>query len=324
MRSTGATKRKLRLVHVQTTTLIELPEHLENIRIGKPDRNWQPDIDVSNFPNSDIVSRSHVEIRISTNRYSIEDLGSSNGTYLNHSLLTPFTPCQLHIGDRIDFGKDDLFTFLFREAQIGSTRVTSNSINERVTPTVNGDSNSQQEGSFVFDLLGAIWNIFSPIFNGLIAFFGNLLKRLVSLAIKIGIFLVSATAIVLVALFLFFQGYTDSPKVVKTPPVIAPGDNESVNKKPVIEIPTVKLPPKKLVEPRRFRLPYTPENRPSGQPSCDCPFDRANDWSICGGRSAYAKTGGREPICYEGEKASRQLWYYSSETSFVDRERPGK
>ena len=79
-----------------------------------------------------------------------------------------------------------------------------------------------------------------------------------------------------------------------------------------------------LVEPLRIRSPYTPENRPSGQPSCDCPFDRANDWSICGGRSAYAKTGGREPICYEGESESRQLWYYSTETSFVDRERQGK
>lgn len=79
-----------------------------------------------------------------------------------------------------------------------------------------------------------------------------------------------------------------------------------------------------LVEPLRIRSPYTPENRPEGQPSCDCPFDIANDWSICGGRSAYAKTGGREPICYEGESEPRQLWYYSEETRKVDRERQGR
>jgi len=78
MQLTSATNRQLRLLQVQTITLIELPQHLEIIRIGKPDGNWQPDIDVSNFPNSDIVSHSHVEIRILNNRYFIEDLGSSN------------------------------------------------------------------------------------------------------------------------------------------------------------------------------------------------------------------------------------------------------
>ena len=31
---------------------------------------------------------------------------------------------------------------------------------------------------------------------------------------------------------------------------------------------------------------------------CDCPYDRAKNGSICGGRSAYSRPGGRSPICY--------------------------
>lgn len=32
--------------------------------------------------------------------------------------------------------------------------------------------------------------------------------------------------------------------------------------------------------------------------SCDCPYDYAKNGSICGGRSAYSRPGGREPVCY--------------------------
>lgn len=43
--------------------------------------------------------------------------------------------------------------------------------------------------------------------------------------------------------------------------------------------------------------PGTPVRDPvSG--SCDCPYDYARNGSLCGGRSAYSRPGGREPICY--------------------------
>lgn len=105
-----------RLLHLQTTTLIWLPP-LPVIRIGKSGGQWTPEIDVSEFPDSDIASRSQAEIRVQGDAYFIEDLGSTNGTYLNRSLLRPFTPYQLQFGDRIDFGKDELFTFLFQKAK---------------------------------------------------------------------------------------------------------------------------------------------------------------------------------------------------------------
>ncbi|MEA5604998.1 hypothetical protein [Nostoc sp. UHCC 0252] len=72
----------------------------------------------------------------------------------------------------------------------------------------------------------------------------------------------------------------------------------------------------RVAEPTRIRDPY------QGQ-GCPCPYDRAKNNSLCGGRSAYAKLGGNEPVCYVGENSSREKWYYSPETSHVD-PRPGR
>jgi len=67
----------------------------------------------------------------------------------------------------------------------------------------------------------------------------------------------------------------------------------------------------RVAEPTRIREPL------KGQ-GCPCPYDRAVNNSLCGGRSAYAKPGGQEPVCYVGENSSREKWYYSAETSHVD------
>lgn len=106
-----------RLLHIQSTTVIELPQDLEVILLGKPDTKRLPDIDLSDLPNSDFVSRAHLEIHVKGDVYILEDLGSANGTFLNSSRLTPFTPYQLHFGDRIDLGKDQQFTLEFRQAK---------------------------------------------------------------------------------------------------------------------------------------------------------------------------------------------------------------
>jgi len=96
-----------KLLHVQTNTYIDLPLNLSVIHIGKPNNRIPPDIDVSNLPNSDVVSRIHAHILVQGNTYIIEDLGSANGTYLNESLLQPLTQHKLKLGDRIDFGKEN-------------------------------------------------------------------------------------------------------------------------------------------------------------------------------------------------------------------------
>lgn len=103
-----------RLVHVQTDTVIELPPHLEVVRIGKPNDRLPPDLDVSGFPHCEFVSRVHAEIRLEAQNYYIEDVGSSNGTYINHLPLARGSRHRLHPGDRIALGKGDLVTFVFQ------------------------------------------------------------------------------------------------------------------------------------------------------------------------------------------------------------------
>jgi pSer/pThr/pTyr-binding forkhead associated (FHA) protein len=103
-----------RLLHVQTNTILELPQNLSVIHIGKPNDRIPPDIDVAGFPNSEIVSRIHADIRIEGDTYYIEDVGSSNGTYINNTPLAMGNRHRLRPGDRIALGKGDQVTFLFQ------------------------------------------------------------------------------------------------------------------------------------------------------------------------------------------------------------------
>lgn len=117
----GQIEQLLKLFHVQTNTYINLPPNLFVIHIGKRNDRIPPNIDVSNLPNSNVVSRIHANILVEGSHYFIEDLGSINGTYLNHSRLTPLTRHQLNIGDRIDLCKDNQVTFIFQLAKNVST-----------------------------------------------------------------------------------------------------------------------------------------------------------------------------------------------------------
>jgi ribosomal protein L40E len=102
------------LQHLQTDSKIELPLHLSVIHIGKPNDRIPPDIDVSGFPDSDIVSRVHGDIRVEGGIYYLEDTGSANGTYVNHNPLPPGNRHRLRAGDRISLGKGDKMTFIFQ------------------------------------------------------------------------------------------------------------------------------------------------------------------------------------------------------------------
>lgn len=101
------------LLHVQTNNTIELPSNLSVIHLGKPNDRIPPDIDVSGFPNSEIVSRIHADIRMEGDAFYIEDVGSSNGTYINNAPLSMGNRHRLRTGDRIALGKGDKVSFLF-------------------------------------------------------------------------------------------------------------------------------------------------------------------------------------------------------------------
>jgi len=103
-----------RLIHVQTNTPMELPHSLSVVHIGKPNDLVPPDIDVSGFANSEIVSRVHANLRVEGDACYLEDVGSSNGTYVNNTPLPKGNRHRLRPGDRISLGKGDLVTFLFQ------------------------------------------------------------------------------------------------------------------------------------------------------------------------------------------------------------------
>lgn len=108
------TRQNPKLFHVQTNTFINLPSNLSAIHIGKPDGRIPPDIDISGLPHADVVSRVHAKISVEEGRYYfIEDMGSSNGTYLNGTPLKPQNRRQLKFKDKIDFGQDNQVTFVF-------------------------------------------------------------------------------------------------------------------------------------------------------------------------------------------------------------------
>lgn len=103
-----------KLLHVQTNAMMELPPSLTVIHIGKANDRIPPDIDVSGFPSSEIVSRIHADIRVEGDSYYLEDVGSSNGTYVNNMPLPMGNRHRLRPGDRISLGKGDKVTFLFQ------------------------------------------------------------------------------------------------------------------------------------------------------------------------------------------------------------------
>ena len=114
---TGATQLQVQtatLLHLQSNTTIEIPSDLDVVHIGKPNGQIPPDIDVAGFPDSEVVSRVHADIRIEGDAYFIEDVGSSNGTYINHAPLLRGNRHRLRAGDRIAMGKGDLVTFIFQ------------------------------------------------------------------------------------------------------------------------------------------------------------------------------------------------------------------
>ncbi|MFQ4142137.1 FHA domain-containing protein [Chlorogloeopsis sp. ULAP02] len=113
----------LELFHVQTHTSFEIQPYFSVIRIGKPNATINPDVDVSDLPDANIVSRTHAEIQLQESTYCIEDLGSANGTYLNDIKLDPKTRYPLKPGDKIDLGQGSKVTFIFRHKQHNKSNI---------------------------------------------------------------------------------------------------------------------------------------------------------------------------------------------------------
>lgn len=65
-----------------------------------------PDVDLDAFDSDAKVSRRHARIRLQNGSYTIEDLGSTNGTYVNRGRrLLPGNAQLLNDGDEVIVGK---------------------------------------------------------------------------------------------------------------------------------------------------------------------------------------------------------------------------
>ncbi len=108
---------KGRLISLARTTTIQefILNPQENI-LGIAQVNPHVTIDLGNFPNNDTVSRQHGKIFRVGNQWKIQDLNSTNGTFIKHDVKTQFSPKitaieNLNCGDEIAFGK---VRFLFQ------------------------------------------------------------------------------------------------------------------------------------------------------------------------------------------------------------------
>lgn len=82
--------------------------------VGKFDPDTgQVEIDLLNFPNSDLISRNHSELSFDGKNWQVTDLNSTNGTWLKRGTDRPFKITQtetLSEGDRLSFA-NIVFTF---------------------------------------------------------------------------------------------------------------------------------------------------------------------------------------------------------------------
>jgi hypothetical protein len=80
----------------------------DQVLIGRTDpaTNSEVDIDLTDLGGlATGVSRQHARLVHDNSIWSIEDLGSTNGTCINNQLLTPFSPRALRDGDIVELGQ---------------------------------------------------------------------------------------------------------------------------------------------------------------------------------------------------------------------------
>jgi serine/threonine protein kinase len=104
----SAKKEASRKASLRTEDGVLLPLAKEKVILGRNSvaRNIQNDIDLSELDVKRIVSRRHAMIRRQNHEFSLYDLGSHNGTFLNGKRIEPDKPYPLSAGDTIVFGAD--------------------------------------------------------------------------------------------------------------------------------------------------------------------------------------------------------------------------
>ena len=94
---------------VVSTSGVEIPLPAgQQVIVGREDpyTGIYPDVDLSpHGAEEGGVSRRHFRLALSGGRYTIEDLNSTNMTYVNRQQLQPGSPVALNDGDEIRAGR---------------------------------------------------------------------------------------------------------------------------------------------------------------------------------------------------------------------------
>jgi pSer/pThr/pTyr-binding forkhead associated (FHA) protein len=86
---------------------LEIPSK-EEVMIGREDPISEvfPDVDLTGLGGMEKgVSRKHAVIHREGADYTVEDLGSTNGTFVNKKRIQPHAPQTIKPGDEVRFGK---------------------------------------------------------------------------------------------------------------------------------------------------------------------------------------------------------------------------
>ncbi len=86
---------------------LEIPTK-DKVMIGREDPISEifPDVDLTDLGGMEKgVSRKHAVFHRSGSGYAIEDMGSTNGTYINKKRIQPHAPQTIKPGDEVRFGK---------------------------------------------------------------------------------------------------------------------------------------------------------------------------------------------------------------------------
>jgi eukaryotic-like serine/threonine-protein kinase len=106
---TGPESYNARLTIIQSNTrrLTSFAINKEQFSLGRkdPSRGITPDVDLTPFDTSGKVSRRHGLITFENGKFFFEDLGSSNGSFINGIRLQPQMRRALQLGDQICLGE---------------------------------------------------------------------------------------------------------------------------------------------------------------------------------------------------------------------------
>lgn len=145
------------LIHItQDNQQFPFPVGKETLLVGRLDNNRgiYPDIDLSPFDKDGKVSRRHAIIHRTGDKISVEDLSSTNGTYINRGdRLQPKKTYQLNSGDELCLGETFVMFFIGEipnqltpplpikpAVSLGSTAPGVNKSNAGTSPSIKKDA----------------------------------------------------------------------------------------------------------------------------------------------------------------------------------------